>query len=223
MRTKPEKRSHLGVGLYSLGEAARIVGADRSKVRRWLRPEDQLVPRVLDPRERTVTFVELMELHFIQMFRAAGVSLQTIRRVSQTAANRFETNYPFSVKRFDTDGRTVFATLLKEHESELIVEDLRCGQYVFDQVMRPFFKKLDYHGVDEVARYWPLEKKSRVVLDPDRKFGKPIDAETGVQTRALYDATVAGEGQDYAEVAKWFDVPLAAVESAVAFEHSLAK
>ncbi|HEV3340056.1 MAG TPA: hypothetical protein VG125_06855 [Pirellulales bacterium] len=64
-------------------------------------------------------------------------------------------------------------------------------------------------------------KKGRVVLDPERQFGRPIDAETGVPTSAVYDACRAGKGQDQKEVANWFGIPLSAVQAAVAFELSL--
>ncbi|HEX5442904.1 MAG TPA: hypothetical protein VFW87_03700 [Pirellulales bacterium] len=85
----------------------------------------------------------------------------------------------------------------------------------------PFFQKLDFRGGQEVTRFWPLERKGGVVLDPERKFGKPIDAESGVPTRALYDAAQAGGGQDQKLVARWFGVSPHAVRAAVAFEKSL--
>jgi len=162
-----------------------------------------------------------MELHFIAMFRSEGVSLQTIRRASMAAAARFSTDYPFSVKRFDTDGRTVFATLIDEEKDRVVVEDLKKGQYVFDTVMKPFFHWLDFGGEVEVTRFWPMEKKGRVVLDPQRKFGKPIDAGSGIPTRAIYNATLAGGGQEPKVVAKWLGIPLQAVQAAIAFESSL--
>jgi hypothetical protein len=220
MHRKPPP-THLGVGLYGPREASRIIGVPPAKVQRWLR-DGRLLHRYFDTDEQTITFVELMELHFISMFRQAGVSLQTIRQVAKGAAERFETDYPFSAKRFDTDGRTIFATLIKSNHDGQLVEDLKSGQYIFDQVMRPFFRKLEYHGDEEVARFWPLEKRGRVVLDPERHFGKPIDSATGVPTHTLYAATIAGGGQDYTEVARWFDVPVSAVEAAVAYEKSLA-
>lgn len=221
MHVHRKTRSHIGVGLYSIREAARLLRVSVSKVHRWVRPGDGLVPRYFDPTEHTLTFVELMELHFIKMFRAEGVPLPVIRRVSQMAAKKFDSDYPFTVKRFDTDGKTVFATLMSEASGSVRVEDLQCGQLVFQNIVKPFFRKLEYRGL-ELARYWPLEKRGRIVLDPQRQFGKPIDFETGVPTKVLFNAVTAGGGQDYKEVAKWFGVPLSAVETAVAFEKSLA-
>lgn len=220
-RKPASSQPHVGVGLYSLSEASRIVGATPSRVSRWVNPRNGLVSRALNPDEKTLTFIELMEVFFVKMFRDEGVSLQTIRKAACAAASRFNTEYPFSVKRFDTDGRTIFATLIRDEEGKELVEDLRKGQLVFDAILKPFFKKLDYRGSFEVARYWPQEKSGRVVIDPKRNFGKPIDSETGVPTRSIYDAVKAGGGQDVETVARWLDVPVAAVNAAVKFEQSL--
>ena len=174
---------------------------------------------MFDPDERTLSFLELIELHFVKMFRDAGVSLQTIRRAAKMAAKQFGTNHPFAVHRFDTDGRTIFATLQSTERDEAILKDLENGQYAFDKILRPFFKKLEYEQED-VVRYWPLETTGRIVLDPLRRFGKPIDSPTTVPASALFRAVQAGETETV--VAAWFNVPVAAVRAAVVFQKSLA-
>ena len=198
----------------------RVVSVPPGRVRRWL--SGHLVKRALDPAEQTVTFAELMELHFIKMFRSQGVSLQAIRQAAAAAAKRFGTDHPFSFRQFDTDGRTIFATLIRDSSNETILEDLKRGQLVFNQIVKPFFKKLEYQDSVEVARFWPMEKSGRVVLDPERKFGRPIDAQSGISTRVIYDSVMAGGGQEPSEVARWLGIPVAAVNAAVAFEQSLA-
>lgn len=212
--------THLGVGLYSMADVARLTGAHPETVRRWS-SEIGVVPRHF-PGEKLLTFEELMEIHFIQMFRSEGVSFQAIRKASQAAAQRFNTAYPFTFKRFDTDGKTIFATLIKERPRNVLIEDLQRGQYVFESIVRPFFRKLEYRGDSErVACYWPRTKRGRVVLDPKRRFGKPIDAKTGISTSTIYEAVTAGGGQSPAVVARWLGIPLTAVKAAVAFEKSL--
>jgi uncharacterized protein (DUF433 family) len=212
----------VGSGLYSIPEAARLTGVRVNRIREWLKPDRPLFPRFYAADDRAVSFLELMELQFVKLFRSEGVSLLTIRRAANVAARKFETDYPFAVKRFDTDGSTIFATLLSEQEGDTKVEDLEHGQYVFNQVVRPFFRKLEYHGVQVALRFWPLDMDSRVVLDPARKFGRPIDAETGVETAVLYGAVQADGGQSHKAVADWYAVPLKAVDDAVRFEKSLA-
>jgi uncharacterized protein (DUF433 family) len=214
--------THVGVGLYSIAEASRILREHHSRLYRWTNPETGLVPRRFDPDERTITFVELMELHFIKLFRDEGVSLQTIRKASLAASKKFKTLYPFCIKRFDTDGKTIFATLVRKESDAEVIEDLERAQLVFPKVMKPFFHKLEYGKTVEPMRFWPREKAGRIVLDPARRFGKPIDAESGIPTRTIYEALSAGCGQDEATVAKWLGIPVAAVRAAAAYERDLA-
>lgn len=216
----------LGKGFYDFPLAARLIGVETRKLKRWIGESKnaEAVFASVSPIEGTVTFMELMELMFVGMFRREGVPLQTIREAVQAAAKRFNTQHPFSVKRFDTDGKTIFATLIKSETEKEIVEDLAKGQLVFETIIKPFFRKIEYQGtgVDDALRYWPLERSGRVVLDPMRKLGQPIDAASGVPTAALADAVVATGTDDVRMVAKWFDVPVEAVISAVEFEKTLA-
>ncbi|MGH7193191.1 MAG: hypothetical protein ACREJM_06595 [Candidatus Saccharimonadales bacterium] len=221
MTNKNGSCARLGVGLYAIDDAARLLRTRPAALRRWLDPDKGLVPRRLPIADRAISFVEFMELYLIGIFREQGVSARAIRRASAAAASKFGTDYPFAVKRFDTDGRTIFATLVDSTTDRQLVEDLRRGQYVFDQIMKPFFQKLDFRGGQKVARFWPMERKGGIVLDPERKFGKPIDADSGVPTRAIYNAVQAGGGQDQQLVARWFGVSCHAVRAAVAFEKSL--
>jgi len=194
-----------------------------SRIRYWLTGRGNIgtiIPRTFAD-DNLLTFSELMELQFIHMFREHGVSLQTIRRAAIAAAQEFKVDHPFSVKRFDTDGKNIFATIVKDEGRRPIVKDLKHGQLVFRTIIKPFFKKLEYRGM-EIGRYWPMKKSGRVVLDPRRHFGQPIDAETGTPTSAIASAVAARGGQDIKAVAKWFEIPVEAVRAAVKFEKTLA-
>jgi uncharacterized protein (DUF433 family) len=173
-----------------------------------------------------LTIAELMEFHFVKLFYEKNVSFRAIRKAANAASTKYDAEYPFTVRRFDTDGKTIFATLRSKETDKELVEDLERGQLVFKSVIRPFFKRLDYLTTNDAGRYWPLRTSSRrdgrIVLDPNRRFGQPLDAETGVPTDALVKAVTAGDGQDAKTVAKWFDVPVEAVKAAIKFEKSLA-
>lgn len=211
--------SRMGVGLYSYPEAARLLGVPVSTLKHWCgysRPS--LVSLRFPQAEHTISFAELMELRFIRMFREHGVSLQTIRRASKTAARQFQTDYPFIARKFDTDGHTIFATLKSRTSDQTIIQDLAKGQLVFTKIVKPFFKRLEYSRGDELVRFWPMQKSGRVVLDPARRFGKPMIADTGITTETIVSAVKAG--QDAEDVARWLEIPLAAVKAAIRFEHS---
>ncbi len=221
MRRK-ETDQYVGCGLYTLGQAARLLHLRPNVLRYWIGGVGaaSIVSRKIatDP---VLTFAELMELHFVKLFRDQGVPFRAIRKAAKAAELKFNSPYPFTVKRFDTDGKTIFATLKRDETKKTVVEDLEKGQLVFQKIIRPFFKKLDY-GTTDVERFWPLKKRGRIVLDPQRRFGKPIDFETGISTDAIAKAVAAGDGQDVKTVAKWFDIPVEAVKAAIRFEKSLA-
>lgn len=222
----------VGVGLYSFPEAARIIGVNPAKLRRWVGQYRRKAPgadhlskpviaRYFQDGQHVLTFLELVELLFVRLFRDEGVKMPVIRQAAEEAARRFDTPYPFAVKRFDTDGHRIFATLQEEPREARVVTEMGKGQLVFENVVRPFFRKLEYRDGGDALRYWPMDRNGRVVLDPQRSFGRPIDAETGVPTGSLYDAVRAGEGQSPEAVAAWFGIPVEAVQAAVAFEESL--
>jgi uncharacterized protein (DUF433 family) len=220
----PRSDSHLDCGLYSIADAAWLLGTSQTQLRYWAgeRGGYEAVVKRRFPDEHLLTFAELMELHFVKIFRDHGVSLQAIRKAAAAACRKFKAEYPFTVRQFNTDGKTIFATLRDSETNKEITEDLQKGQLVFTQIIRPFFKKIDYGPTSEAERFWPLKKGGRVVLDPTRRFGQPIDSETGVPIQTILSALRAGDGQDAIEVATWFDIPLEAVKAAVRFDRSLA-
>ena len=149
--------NRLGVGLYSVPDAARLLRVSPQRIRSWIDPRAGLIHRVFSPDEMVISFLELMDLHFVQMFRGKGVSLQTIRRAAKTADRQFNCPHPFTLHRFDTDGRDIFATLSRTETRRKLVQDLKHGQFVFETICRPFFRKLEYHQ-DTAVRFWPLSR-----------------------------------------------------------------
>jgi uncharacterized protein (DUF433 family) len=229
-----EAHGYLGIGLYTVPEAAHLLGLPAARLRRWAEGYTFARGRYSEPlfrrdypelaKQRILTFQDLIELSLVDYFRQAGVTMATIRKAAQSAAAQFNTSHPFAVKRFHTDGYRLFAEMENQHNGRgagrRIYQELPACQYVLAQVTEPFFKKLDYEG-DLVRHYWPMGKEQPVVLDPARSFGQPIDAGSGVPTRVLYSAHKAGDSVD--EVAHWFRVKPDAVRAAIEYEESLAE
>ncbi len=227
--------SLIGVGLYTLPDAARIIKVKPDTLRVWVKEarytmrgiqyaRQPVIQRALADFPNVLTFLELIELQFIKLFRSEGVRMSVIRSAAQRAAEMFNSDYPFAIRKFDTDGTHIFATLQQEADSEAHIQDFSRGQLAFEHVVKPFFRKLDYRIENDnsvVLRFWPLEQEGRVVLDPARGFGRPMDAETGVPTYVLYKAAQTGSGQTLHAVADWYQVPVEAVKYAIRFERSL--
>jgi len=224
-----ETPSLLGVGLYTLADAARLLHVPRRNLLRWLEgyslaPEGEAGNLVAANGERLLTFADLIELKFVALFRREGVSLPTIRVAAQDAVRQFGTAHPFALRKFHTDGKRLFATMQQERSregaSESLLLELARGQMVIEDVARPFFRQLEYNG-EEVMLLRPLGPSTCVILDPRRAFGKPIDEASGVPTRVLYQMVRGGETKE--RVARWHNTDLAGVADAIEFESSLEK
>jgi uncharacterized protein (DUF433 family) len=155
----------------------------------------------------------------VRAFLDHGVTMRTIRRAATEGASIFKVKHPFCLKRFETDGRDIFASVAKDSGDEAIL-NLLSPQTVFPKVVRPLFKQIDYDVVSDMAVvWWPRGRDVPVVLDPKRSFGTPIVAKRGVPTHVLAGPVEAGDSPEL--VAKWFEVPVDDVRAAAEFERSL--
>lgn len=224
----------INVGLYTFVEASRLTNTSPRDLRRWLKGYSQKASgsgkrvnsgplwktELAEAELEGISFHDLLEVRFVQAFRKHGVSLQTIRVASEHAKQMFDHPYPFTCKRFQTDGRTIFAAAIEETGEEQLL-DLVKKQFAFTKIIEPSLYRGIEFGNDELASLWyPVLRSKAIVLDPTVAFGKPIVTNGHVRTSILYDAFKAEENKQY--VAKLYEVPISAVEAAIRFEELLA-
>lgn len=224
----------IGVGSYTASEAARLLKTSPANLNRWLRgytykraDEVREVPPLWDVQHPLVEgqleigFRDLIELRFVKAFIDAGVGLLAIRNCLDYARVCVNDGHPFSTRRFQTDGRTIFLESIDrmtEVDSRSKLLDLKKHQYVFKDIIQQTFKDLDIEN-DAVARWRPFHGKKSIVIDPDRAFGQPIATDFGVPTVVLADA-VDAEGTPE-DVGRIFEIPVSVVRDAVQFENQL--
>jgi len=221
----------LGLGIYSIPEAARISRIPAGYIRRWLwgyeyrvkghvhRAVPLWAPQLPEiDNARAITFKDLVEIQFVYRFRQLGISLQTIRKTIGVATELLDKTFPLSSVRFKTDGKRIFAQVLEDPTERGYVFDLKTGQYLLDYVLDYLYDALEYSEFDELVRWWPLGKGRHVIVDPKRSFGRPIVPE-GVQTSILANSFRA-QG-DLEAVASWYEVSAPSVADALEFERSL--
>lgn len=223
----------IGIGLYTFQEAAKLTDTSAQDLRRWLKGHSYkphgsvermssapLWQAELDETEiEGISFHDLLEIRFVNAFRKHGVSLQTIRLASEHARELFNHPYPFTCKRFETDGRSIFAAALEE-SGETALLDLAKKQYAFTKIIEPSLYRGIEFGRDDLASCWyPVKRSKAIVLDPAIAFGKPIVTHGHVRTSILYDAFKIEESKQF--VAKLYEVPINAVEAAIRFEEQL--
>lgn len=221
----------LGVGYYSAPEAARLLKTSARNINRWLggysyrdrsggsvemtplwKPQ---LPKLGDTIE--LGFRDLIELQFLLAFQRENVGLQTIRNCLEAARAQVNDDRPFSTRRFQTDGKSIFLETLRESGASELV-DLKNRQMVFKQVVERSFRDLDIED-GAVSQWRPFNGKASIVLDPTRAFGQPIAAESGVPTITLAQAVRAEESVE--RVARLFEVAAPAVHDAINFERML--
>lgn len=221
-----------GVGSYTMREAARLLQTPTANISRWMKgysyrrdgkvyhspPLWEAQWPMEEGSHTELGFRDLVELRFVKAFTEAGVGLLAIRNCLDFARRLVDDDRPFSTRRFRTDGKTIFLESAKQTSGEMELLDLKRRQYAFGQIIERTFKDLDIEA-DAVARWRPFNGKASIVIDPNRSFGQPIAAETGVPTIVLAQAVDAEGSQE--RVARLFDVPLAVVRDAVRFEGTL--
>jgi uncharacterized protein (DUF433 family) len=221
----------IGNGIYTVPDAAKLARIPQARIRRWirgyhfrtsgeLRSSAPIVQPFYKPVEGhiAISFLDLVELRFINAFLEHGVTWAYLRDAYQKAINLVGRPRPFSTKRFKTDGRGILTEIMAKGNISSVL-DVGVGQLGFWPIIAPFYRELEFDW-EEVSRWWPGTNNRSVVIDPERSFGKPIIAREGIPTRILYKAYLA-EGS-LESVASWYGVRKGSVKAAVDFEVRLA-
>ena len=117
----------------------------------------------------------MLEVRFIDAFRRYGVSWKAIRVEAECAAEIVHDSYPFSTRRFKTDGRSIFAEIVQETGDESLL-DLVKSQYELKSIVEPLlFEDLEFSALGiKPVRWWPLRMNRRAVIDPERSSASPL-------------------------------------------------
>ena len=218
----------LGSGVYSYSEAAHLLGLTHQRVSAWFTGwpsgTGPMLKRDYDgvlPDRNLLSFLDLIDTLVTSKLRDQRVSLRTIRKAYAGLAQRFETEHPFSRQELLTDdqGKHIFFLAATETGDEVLIDIIR-RQHAFPQIFKPYLNRIDYDPSTQFARVLRLNDCG-VILDPRRRYGKPIIDDCGMPTSILANSYHAN-GEDAEAVAEWYNVDPADVEVAVEFERSYA-
>ena len=224
-----EIRGHndlIGIGLYTPTEAGRLIDVKVPKLVRWLRGhqvrgnwyEPLWRPEVdLGDDKIYLSFRDLLEARVASRFIEKGMSPQKIR-LAITLAREVVGERPLSTAWLKTDGRTVFLKVLRDTGDEPELMNLFSKQYAFNAIVEQSLRDVEFNG-PLPSIWWPLGRRSGVLIDPRRAFGQPIEQATSIPAEVLANAAMA-EGSAEAAAKAW-DVPPAAVRRAIAFQQQI--
>lgn len=230
MTVRMQGASKLGVGIYTVADAARLLRRPPSTIRRWLDGYSYELSSgstrraaALVRRSGEVTFLDLAELLVIGALRDdLHLTMKSVRRAAEFLAEKYsDLVHPLASQRLETDGRDLYLRLTDpSSEAEDVVNLSKKGQGAFKEVVERYLRQLDFDEDSTLAeRWWPMGRSSPVVVDPRIAFGSPHIAGTGIQTRVLWGAVRAGD--DPSDVAAWFGVDEKQVRAATRFEDAL--
>lgn len=222
------EKSLLGVGFYTVPEAAQMTGVSAGRIRRWLLGYTFKVGEELHASQRlwapdlerldealALSFRDLIEVRFVDYFRTAGISWKMLREVGSEAAEMVGSTHPFSTQQFKTNGRKIFRELGGAKGKKAIL-DVLSKQHAIATVVAPsLYEGLEYYN-DNPARWFPVDRSKRVVIDPAVAFGQPSLNPEGVPTAVLARAFRVEQSVD--KIARWYRVPKPAVRAALKYE-----
>lgn len=219
----------LSTGIYSITQAARLLSIRPDRVRGWVSGYHKMVARPIIESEIApidhhiaLSFVNLIEIRFIAAFSKYGVSVRSIRFMAEEAKRFLHHPHPFATEMlFRTDGRRIFIEALQKADDPKLY-DLKGKNWGIHSVLSAALKKDVLYTDAGVAKAWYPKKDlaPEVVVHPKIAFGQPALDDSGIPTKALYDAYLA-EGNNYTKVSRWFGIPTRRVKAAVKFEEEL--
>lgn len=220
--------------LYTVAEAARLVGVHPSTLATWAkgyerRRRGQKAAVTGEPvithlpgggSEPSIPFVGLAEALVLAAIRRSGVSLQRIRPVLKQLQERIGVEHALASRKLYTDGAELlfdFGESRRETSEGRMALDLvvvRSGQRVFSEVIGDYLRRIEY-GPDGYAAliHVPVYEHADVVADPMRSFGAAIFERGGARIEDVMHRFWAGES--LSELSDEFGVPADQIEDVV--------
>jgi uncharacterized protein (DUF433 family) len=213
--------------IYTPGDAALYLGLKARTIRRWLfgytanrdpvRVVYEPVVRGLEGRqEKAVTFLEFVELWFLQEFLNKGATFHEIRSAYMAERRERGIENPFA---HASEWYVLGGRILKVHEfkqAEVTIQP-STNQLWLTDIVKDVGDKIEFDPGGWAQRWFPLGKKRHVVTDPKHGFGAPTIRDSGILTANLYDLYIA-EGKDVHSTAAWFELKPEEVRDAIEYE-----
>lgn len=222
---KPIQADPLLAGFYSPADVSRLLQVATPKLRGWLNGWSNSASGPIIERDfkdsRTISFLDLMEMRFIEAFRNQGVPMQTLRKAATKARQEWNTSHPFALSkaRYLTDRCKIFAQVA-ELERDRVTWDMVSGQHeMWDVIEATIEKGVEFNPSSDLAsRWYPLPAEfPDIGIDPAVAFGKPALLREGIPTTALHRMWRAENG-NVGRVATAFGIGEDAVRTAVEYE-----
>ena len=214
-------------GFYTVGEAARLLGMEsHQRISRWLQPTqkggDPVILRDYPKagRDHEISFLDMIEIRFVEHFRQRNISLQSLRVASKNARRELGVAHPFAMSsvKFQTDRRQVFLETAKETGDKFLLNLMTNQVEIYNVVEQILARDLEF-DVAGFAKIWQPSPNiaPNVTVSPVFAFGRPVISDRHLPTRTLFESWLAND-RSASIVGEWFEISNNDVDEAVRFE-----
>jgi uncharacterized protein (DUF433 family) len=192
----------LGIGLYTMAEAALYARVSPQKLSRWTFGNKAGAAVFRSQRgsteQRFVSFLDFVQALSVRAVRSQfpEVPLSNIREAIENAQRDHLTPFPLALEnhRIFVNGTRLVINIGQQEKDLVELNREHRGQRAFHQVVQVFVKNLDFDASGVANKYTPfISKNGRIVMDPAVRMGEPLVAECGYTAMALVEA-VKNEG-----------------------------
>jgi uncharacterized protein (DUF433 family) len=214
--------------LFPIANAARVVRIHPATLRAWAlgrsyptrsgpKSWNPLI-RVADPKGGFLSFVNLVELHVLSTLRGKQVRVDRIRSATKFIREEVGTDHPLA----DVDVHTDCVDIYVEYLGRLT--NVSSAQTTLRPLVERYLERIERDEKGLASRLFPITRDDgsnarSIVIDPSRRFGRPILASTNLETAIVADRFLAGDST--AVLAGDFGIDESKVEEAIRFESQL--
>jgi uncharacterized protein (DUF433 family) len=192
---KPDRRD---LPAYSLQESAQYLRVPLSTIRYWALGKAGTPGPIITTAGRSplaLSFYNLVELHVLgSMRRQFEVSMPRVRTAMDFVRGRLKVARPLISTQFETNGVDLFVQYCGQ-----LLNVTREGQAEMRDVLQESLRRIERDPRGIPIRLYPFTRNELmdaprlVVIDPDRSFGRPVIAGTGLVTAEIAARFKAGE------------------------------
>jgi uncharacterized protein (DUF433 family) len=203
---------------YSISEAAFYARIPATTLTAWTRGQDYVTSAgrhivfdplidLADPRNKLLSFYNLVEAHMLRSTTECGVPLKNVRKALQYIRETIPGEHPLLKHDFEVSGKDVFIRHLGD-----TVNATRYGQLAMRKILIKHLQRIvrDTQGLP--IKIFPINSR-RLVIDPQFSSGKPIVKNRGIVASVLWGRNKTGE--TIPEIAKDYGLTKREVKEAI--------